>query len=94
LNDDPTRPNEDYFRHVDWVIQKANSLGIVVGLLPTWGDKYNRLRGKGPEIFTPKNARVFGEWLGRRYAKRNAYPGGREGHLPVLQAQATRSNGP
>ena len=69
LNDDPTRPNEDYFRHVDWVIQKANSLGIVVGLLPTWGDKYNRLRGKGPEIFTPKNARVFGEWLGRRYAK-------------------------
>ena len=68
-NDDPTKPNEDYWRHVDWVIAKANSLGLVVGLLPTWGDKYNRRNGKGPEIFAPENARAYGEWIGRRYAK-------------------------
>ena len=65
---DPTRPNEDYFKHVDWVIAKANSLGLVVALLPTWGDKFYRRLGKGPEIFTPANARVYGEWLARRYA--------------------------
>ncbi len=66
-DNDPTRPNEDYFRHVDWIVAKANSLGIYVGLLPTWGDKWNKKWGAGPEIFTPANAESFGEWLGRRY---------------------------
>lgn len=66
-NDDPTQPNERYFAHVDWVIAKANALGLYVGLLPTWGDKWNRKWGVGPEIFTPGNAEVYGEWLGRRY---------------------------
>lgn len=67
---DPTRPNEAYFRHVDWVIEQANARGMFVGLLPTWGDKYNCKFGKGPEVFTPENARVFGEWIARRYARR------------------------
>jgi hypothetical protein len=66
-NDDPTRPNERYFAHVDWVIAKANALGLYVGLLPTWGDKWNKKWGVGPEIFTPENAEAYGEWLGRRY---------------------------
>ena len=30
-NDDPTRPDERYFAHVDWVIAKANALGLYVG---------------------------------------------------------------
>ena len=66
---DPTKPNENYFEHVDWVIAKGNSLGLVVALLPTWGDKFNALFGKGPEIFTHENARIYGAWLARRYAK-------------------------
>jgi hypothetical protein len=66
-NDDPTRPDERYFAHVDWVIAKANALGLYVGLLPTWGDKWNKKWGVGPEIFTPENAETYGEWLGRRY---------------------------
>jgi hypothetical protein len=69
-NNDPTQPVEEYFAHVDWVIAKANQLGLYVGLLPTWGDKWNKKWGAGPEIFTPDNARTYGEWLGRRY--RNA----------------------
>ena len=36
--------------------------------LPTWGDKWNKKWGAGPEVFTPANARAYGEWLGRRYA--------------------------
>jgi len=64
---DPTRPNEAYFAHVDWVIEQANALGMYVALLPTWGDKWNQRWGVGPEVFTPENAGVFGEWLGRRY---------------------------
>jgi len=66
-NNDPLQPDEDYFKDVDWIVAKANSLGIYVGFLPTWGDKWNKKWGTGPEIFTPHNAEVFGEWLGKRY---------------------------
>jgi hypothetical protein len=66
-NNDPTKPNEEYFKHVDWIVAKANSLGLYIGMLPTWGDKWNKKWGTGPEIFTPENAAIYGEWLGRRY---------------------------
>ena len=64
---DPVRPNEDYFRDVDWVVDKAASLGLYIGMLPTWGDKMNKKWGQGPEIFDAKNAAIYGEFLGRRY---------------------------
>jgi hypothetical protein len=66
-NDDPAKPNEGYFRHVNWVVNHANELGLFIGMLPTWGDKWNKGGGAGPEIFTPENAGPYGEWLGRRY---------------------------
>lgn len=67
VNNDPTQPNEKYFAHVDWVIKKAEEKGIFIGLLPTWGDKWNRKWGGGPEIFTPENAKIYGKFLGDRY---------------------------
>lgn len=68
INGDPSRPNDLYFKHVDYVVEKAESLGLHVGLLPTWGDKVGPLRwGTGPEAFTPENASRYGEFLGRRY---------------------------
>ncbi len=41
---------------------------MYVGLLPSWGDKWNKKWGVGPEIFTPENAERYGEWIGKRYA--------------------------
>ncbi|GAA0540491.1 glycoside hydrolase family 140 protein [Chitinophaga japonensis] len=71
LQDDPTRPNEAYFAHVDYIIRKADSLGLVIGLLPTWGDKvWKASWGRGPEIFNPQNAETYGKWLGQRYGSR------------------------
>jgi hypothetical protein len=67
FNNDPTTPNEKYFQHADFVLRRANELGLVMGVLPTWGDKWNQSFGTGPEIFTPENAAIYGEWLGRRY---------------------------
>ena len=73
IDNNPTKPNvqdgpqNDYWDHVDYIVQKANSLGIVVGFLPTWGDKWNKKWGAGPEIFTPDNAEAYGQWLGARY---------------------------
>lgn len=67
-NDDPAKPREAYFQHVDYIIRKAAAYGLYIGLLPTWGDKVFKDRwGAGPEIFNPDNAFVYGRWLGNRY---------------------------
>ena len=101
LDDDPTRPDvrdgpaNDYWDHVDFVVEKANSLGLYVGFLPTWGDKWNKKWGAGPEIFTPANAAVYGEWLGRRYRAAGVVwilggdrPVETEAHRQILRAMA------
>ena len=44
-DNDPTQPNEPYWQHVDTVVKRANELGLYVGLLPTWGDKWNKKWG-------------------------------------------------
>jgi hypothetical protein len=67
IGQDPAQPNEAYFQFVDEVIQLAGELGIYVALLPTWGDKFNKAWGQGPEIFTVDNAGIYGAYLGRRY---------------------------
>jgi hypothetical protein len=64
---DPTRPNEKYFEHVDFIVNEAEIRGLVVGMLPTWGDKVTPAHGGGPVIFNEQNAFVFGEFLGKRY---------------------------
>ncbi|MBI5667892.1 MAG: glycoside hydrolase family 140 protein [Chloroflexi bacterium] len=66
-DNDPTTPNEAYFRHMDALIQMAAERDIYVGLLPTWGDKVNLMWGRGPAIFNAENARAYGHWLANRY---------------------------
>lgn len=68
LDQDPLKPNESYFNYVDFLVHEAAIRSIYMGLLPTWGDKYNKAWGVGPEIFTPENAFAYGEYLGRRYS--------------------------
>jgi len=71
INNDPTKPNEKYFEHVDYIIDKAASYNLNIALLPTWGDKvFKNSWGKGPEIFNPQNAAVYGEWIANRYKNR------------------------
>lgn len=69
IDNDPLRPNEAYFEHVDWIVARANARGLYVGFLPTWGDKWNKKWGVGPEVFNPANAEAYGEWIGRRYRR-------------------------
>jgi len=67
----PAKPRDAYFQHVDYIIDKAAEYGIVIAFLPTWGDKVFKDKwGKGPEIFNVNNAAGFGEWLGKRYKNR------------------------
>jgi hypothetical protein len=95
VDNEPTQPVEAYFQHVDWVVDTAAALGLVIGMLPTWGDKWNRRSDSGPEIFTPESARFFGEFLGRRYREKPVVwilggdrPVEGEAHLAILRAMA------
>ena len=67
IDNDPTKINEAYFKHVDWVIKKAEEKGIFIGLLPTWGDKVDKQWGVGPVSFNTENAEKYGEIMGNRY---------------------------
>ncbi|HAX95350.1 MAG TPA: endoglucanase, partial [Prolixibacteraceae bacterium] len=71
VNNDPTQLNDKYFQHVDYVLKKAGKLGLYIGLLPTWGDKFNKKWGTGPEIFNPENAKIYGKLLAQRYLRHN-----------------------
>jgi hypothetical protein len=75
IDRDPTRPNEAFFKNVDYVVERANELGLVVGLVTAKSWHVNRHPEK---VFDETNAYTFGEFLGERY-KDNAvmwYPGG------------------
>jgi len=62
---DPAQPNEKYFEHVDYIVAQAESLGLHIGFLPTWGKYWKS--GDATKIFTQKNARTYGRFLGNRY---------------------------
>ncbi|HMP18134.1 MAG TPA: DUF4038 domain-containing protein, partial [Gemmatales bacterium] len=72
LENDPTRPalvegpENDYWDHVDFIVRRANELGLRIGFLPTWGDKWHKGK-EGKAIFNPANAYTYGKWLGQRY---------------------------
>ena len=94
FENDPTRPNEDYFRHVDFIVKKANELGLFIGMLPTWGDKWSA-QGNARVIFNTENAESYGRWLGARYKDGDIIwiLGGdrsveNQGHKDVIRAMA------
>lgn len=67
--------NEEYYKHIDWVIKKAEEKGIFVALLPVWAN-HDIAADNG--LFNPnyrnqgideakKKAYDFGLYLGKRY---------------------------
>lgn len=81
-NEDPTRPNDSYFQHVDYAIDQAAARGMYVAFLPTWGDKVDQLWGTDNPIFDPdyqsqgetaakQKAYTYGKWIGERYASKS-----------------------
>ena len=69
VENDPLKPNEKYFEHVDWIVKKAGEKGLYIGILPTWGDKvFTEKWGIGPVVFKdPGVARGYGRFIGQRY---------------------------
>lgn len=66
IDQDPTKPNEAYFEHVDAIVEKAGSLGLTIGMLPTWGSYWSSTNGNDL-LFTPETAESFARYLGQRY---------------------------
>lgn len=67
---DPTKPNEAFFAHVDWIINQAESLGLRIAIVPIWSRSYvNQNRS----IFDEATARDFGRFLGARYRNRSVF---------------------
>jgi hypothetical protein len=67
IGGDPAKPNEAYFRHVDFIVNKAEELGMFVGMLPTWGSHW----ALGKAAFNATNARQYGRFLGARYKEKS-----------------------
>src|SRR6266699_3379293 len=68
INRDPTRPNEEFFKNVDYVVNRANELGLVMGLVTA---KSWHVADHPERVIDEKNAYVLGKFLGERY-KNNA----------------------
>jgi hypothetical protein len=61
-------PNNDYWDHVDYIVERAEKEGLMIGFLPTWGDKWHpKWATNSKVIFTAQNAESYGKWLGQRY---------------------------
>lgn len=71
---DFSRPNEAYFRNVDWVLRQADSMGLLVAVAPLWqgccGEGWGG-KGRAIEQNGPEKSRQFGRYLGNRYGKFN-----------------------
>ena len=75
IDRDPARPNEEFFNNVDYVVNRANELGLVMGLVTA---KSWHVTDHPEKVFDEKNAYNFGKFLGERY-KNDAvmwFPGG------------------
>ncbi|MBI2946532.1 MAG: glycoside hydrolase family 140 protein [Verrucomicrobia bacterium] len=75
IDRDPARPNEEFFKNVDYVVNRANELGLVMGLVTA---KSWHVTDHPEKVFNEKSAYAFGKFLGERY-RNNAvlwFPGG------------------
>lgn len=93
---DPTRPNDAFFDHVEFVIDRAGELGMHLALLPTWGRWMAPRRPSQAHeaIFTPESAHAYGQYLGERFREKEkliwVIGGDRpiRGHAPLWRALA------
>jgi hypothetical protein len=61
---DPSKPNDAFFKNVDYVINRANELGMVMALVTAKSWHVNKHEER---VFDVKNAFTFGKFLAERY---------------------------
>jgi hypothetical protein len=66
MDKDPAKPNDAFFKNVDHIVNRANELGLVMGLVVAYGEHVRQTRTK-EQVFNPSNAFAYGKFLGSRY---------------------------
>ena len=71
-NNDFSSPNPEYFKHVEWVVKKADSIGLILAIAPLWagccGEGWAG-KDKAMSFNKPEGNLKFGEFLGKRFSK-------------------------
>jgi hypothetical protein len=82
IDKDPTKPavtpgnnpnnkeEYDYWDHVDYIVDEANKRGLYVAMLPSWANWAGTIKANDQKILTHQNAQAYGEFIGKRYAKK------------------------
>ncbi len=60
----------DYWDHAEWIVSEGISHGLVMGLLPCWGE-YVTPRFRERTIKTPREGYAYGYYLGNRFRPYN-----------------------
>lgn len=58
--------NNEYWTHVDYIVDKANALGLYIGILPAWHMFPDRNETKG--LIDKDDAMHYGNYIATRYA--------------------------
>uniref|UniRef100_H3H1P1 DUF4038 domain-containing protein n=1 Tax=Phytophthora ramorum TaxID=164328 RepID=H3H1P1_PHYRM len=67
-NSDTTQPNDAYFQLVDWTVERAASYGILMVLVPAWGNWISGgWHGTEESLFNESTAYEWGKYVGERY---------------------------
>lgn len=61
-HESPAQPNPAFFEHVDHLVRFAQTHGLVMGILPTWGFHVHN-----SNVFTEESAFTYAQWVGARY---------------------------
>ena len=85
VNDDPSTPNDQHFRHVDSVMELTRESGLVVAL-----GIFHQLQASR---IAPANARAYATWLARRYRDApnliwSMYPRAEQEFVPITRQLA------
>ncbi|EGZ06356.1 hypothetical protein PHYSODRAFT_319793 [Phytophthora sojae] len=67
-NGDTTQFNESYFELIDWTVDLAASYGILMALVPAWGNWISGAwHGTKESLFNDSTAYEWGKYVGERY---------------------------
>lgn len=68
IDRNPAKPNEDWFKHADYIVNRANELGLVMAIVASKGDHVKQRQWPVSEaVFNEENAFGYGRFLGNRY---------------------------
>ena len=86
-DNDPLKPNENYFRHVDNVIEQAEKISGLTLVIGVYHKNYPK------DCFQQDNARAWAKWLAQRYRDTSCiiwsmYPEATQEYVPICRELA------